>query len=98
MLTLLDVDVLVKLQPDEQIKAADELIAARGARKQKLHVNPRYRRKFRYRRGKEDINARIAQLMEAGLSGLATRFGAWIAGYISDDEFDQDIDQELRRR
>jgi ParB/RepB/Spo0J family partition protein len=98
LLTLLDVDVLVKLQPDEQIKAAEELIAARGARKRKLNVNPRYRRKFRYRRGKEDINARIAQLMEAGLSGLATRFGAWIAGYISDDEFDQDIDQELRRR
>jgi len=87
LLTLLDVDVLVKLPPDEQVQAAQELIAARG--------NPRFRRKFRYRRGKEEINARIAQLMEAGLSGLVTRFGAWCAGYISDDELDLDIEAEI---
>jgi ParB/RepB/Spo0J family partition protein len=98
MLTLLDVDVLVNLPPEEQIQAAEELIAARGSRKRKLNVNPRFRRKFRYRRGKEEINTRIGQLMQAGLSGLATRFGAWIAGYISDDEFDQDIEREKRRQ
>ncbi len=95
LLTLLDVDVLVKLPPNEQIQAAQELIAARGRRKRKLNVNPRFRRKFRYRRGKEEINARIAQLMEAGLSGLVTRFGAWCAGYISDDELDLDIEAEI---
>ncbi len=91
MLTLLDVDVLVKLPPDEQIHAANEIIAARGRRKRKLNVDPRYRRKFKYRRRKEQINERIAELMEAGLSGLATRAMSWCAGYISDDDFDQDI-------
>ncbi len=91
MLTLLDVDALVKLPPEEQVVAAREIIAARGKNKRKLIVNPRYRRKFRFRRGKEEINARIAQLLEAGLGGLATRTAAWCAGYISDDEFDQDI-------
>lgn len=97
MLTLLDVEMLVKLPPDEQITAANELIAARGKNKRKIAVNPKYRRKFRYRRGKEEVNSRIAQLMEAGLDGLVTRFGAWFAGYITDDEFDQDIQSEKLR-
>ncbi len=92
LLTLLDVEMLVKLPSDEQAQAANELIAARGKNKRKLIVNPKFRRAFRQRRGKEEINARIGQLMEAGLSGLATRMGAWCAGYISDDEFDQDIE------
>ena len=91
LLKLLDVEMLVTLPPEEQVQAADELIAARGKNKRKLIVNPRFRRKFRARRGKEEINARIAELMEAGLDGLTTRFGAWIAGYITDDEFDLDI-------
>ncbi len=92
LLTLLDVDALVKLPLEERVHAADEIIAARGKNKRKLVVNPRYRRKFRYRRGKEEINARIGQLMEAGLDGLVTRFGAWCAGYISDEELDRDIE------
>ncbi len=91
MLTLLDVDVLVKLPVEEQIAAANEIIAARGKRKRKLNVEPRFRRKFQYKRGKEQINKRIAELMEAGLSGLVTRAMSWCAGYISDDDFDQDI-------
>jgi len=94
LLTLLDVDVLVKLPSDEQSQGAEELIAARGRRNQKLNVSPKLRRRFKYRRSKQEINARIAQLMELGLSGLATRMGAWCAGYISDAEFDQDIEQE----
>jgi len=98
LLTLLDVDVLVKVPPDEQAQAAQELIAARGKRKRKLNVNPKFRRKFRYRRGKEEINTRIAQLMEAGLSGLTTRFGGWCAGYISDDDFDHDIELAIREK
>lgn len=98
LLTLLDVDVLVKLPQDERIEAAEELIAARARRKRKLNVNPKLRRKFRYRRSKQEINARIGQLMEAGLSGLVTRFGAWCAGYISDDEFDHDIDLEKQQK
>lgn len=96
MLTLLDVDALVKLPPDEQIQAANEIIAARGKNKRKINVNPRYRRTFRYRRGKEEINARIGQLLEAGLGGLVTRFGAWCAGYISDEELDHDIESAKR--
>ena len=92
LLTLLDVDALVKLPTEEQVKAAHELIAARGKNKRKINVNPRYRRAFRYRRGKEEINARIAQLLEAGLGGLTTRFGAWCAGYVTDDELDRDIE------
>ena len=98
LLTLLDVDVLVQLPSDEQGQATQELLVARGNRKRKLIVNPKFRRKFRYRRGKEEINARIAQLMEAGLSGLATRFGAWCAGYISDDDLDRDIEAEKQER
>jgi len=98
LLTLLDVDVLVKLSPDEQLQAAQELITARGNRKRKLNVNPKFRRKFRHRRGKEEINARIGQLMEAGLSGLATRFGAWCAGYINDEEFDRDIESAIQEK
>ena len=95
ILTLLDVDVLVNLPADEQINAANEIIAARGKRKRKLNVNPKFRRKFRYRRCTEEINGRIGEMMQAGLSGLATRAMSWCAGYISDDDFDLDIQREL---
>ncbi len=91
MLTLLDVDVLVKLPPEEQMKAAEVIINARSRRTKKLNVDPRYRRKFKYRRGKEQINERIAELMDEGLDGLATRAMAWCAGYITDEDLDQDI-------
>lgn len=98
ILTLLDVDAICKLPAEEQMAAANELIAARGKHKRKLNVNPRYRRKFRYRRGKEEINAKVGELMEAGLSGLATRMGAWCAGYVSDDEFAVDILEEIAKK
>lgn len=98
LLTLLDVDVLVQLPSDEQGQAAQELLAARGKRKRKLNVNPKFRRKFQYRRGKEEINARIAQLIEAGLDGLAPRSLAWCAGYISDDDLDCDIASAIREK
>ncbi len=97
-LTLLDVDVLVKLPPEEQFKAAQALLAARGRRTKKLNVDPRYRRKFKYRRGKDQINEKIGELMEAGLSGLATRAMAWCAGYISDDDFDKDISEAKQEK
>lgn len=91
LLSLLDVEMLVKVPPEKQQQAADELIAARGGNKRKLRVNPQFRRAFRQRRGKTEINGRISQLIQAGLEGLATRFGCWCAGYISDEEFDADI-------
>ena len=62
LLTLLDVDALVTLPAEERVLAANEIIVARGKNKRKINVNPRYRRKFRYRRGKEEINARIATI------------------------------------
>jgi ParB/RepB/Spo0J family partition protein len=95
ILSLLDVDILVALPPEEQIDAANQIIAARGKRKRKLNVNPKFRRKFKYRRGKEEINRRTGQLLEAGLSGLATKCLAWCAGYMSDDDLDLVIEQEL---
>lgn len=98
ILTLLDVDALIRLEPERRIEAANELIAARGKNKRKLTVNPEFRRKFRDRRGKEEVNARIGQMLEAGLQGLATRFGAWFAGYISDDELDADIELAIQAR
>ena len=96
MLTLLDVEMLVKLPPERQIEGANELIAARGKNKHKLKVNPEFRRKFREKRGKEEVNRRIAQLLQLGLGGLATRFGAWFVGYISDEDFDGDIRLALK--
>ena len=53
LLKLLDVEMLVTLPPEEQTRAADELIAARVKNKRKLVVNPRFRRMFRARRVKE---------------------------------------------
>jgi ParB family chromosome partitioning protein len=88
LLSLLDVEILVTLPEEEQVKAAKEIIAAQ---RRKRFVNTRYRRKFRFRRTKEEVNARIAQLLGLGLGGLVTRFGAWFAGYITDEEFDHDI-------
>jgi ParB family chromosome partitioning protein len=90
MLTMLDVEILVTLSPEEQVVAAKELIGARKTRKKRF-VTPKFRRKFRFRRTKKEVNQRISQLLGEGLGGLTTRFGAWFAGYITDEELDKDI-------
>jgi hypothetical protein len=89
MLSLLDVEILVTLPEDERPLAVKALLKTQRGKKR--FVNPRYRRKFRFRRNKKEVNARITQLLGAGLGGLVTRFGAWFAGYITDEEFDHDI-------
>jgi ParB/RepB/Spo0J family partition protein len=91
ILSLLDVEQLSALPPERQIEAADEIIAAK--RGEGKTWNSKYRRKFRSRRSKLEVNQRLEQLLCLGFEGLVTRFGAWFCGYISDEEFDADIRQ-----
>jgi ParB family chromosome partitioning protein len=98
LLTLLDVELLVALPLEEQVPAAKEIIAERAKGGKKANWKPHLKRSFRYRRTKQEVNDKIALLLKNGLGGLATRFGAWFAGYISDDDFDQDINRAIREK
>ena len=50
------------------------------------HLDPKYRRKFGYRKSKAEINKMVATMLGRGITGLGPRMGAWCAGYISDAE------------
>ena len=93
ILSLVDVEILSQFEtPEEQIKAANEI--AKSNRRGRKPSDGKLRRTFRYRKSKSQVNQKIAQLMDQGLEGLATRALAWAAGYITEDEFDKDIRRE----
>jgi ParB/RepB/Spo0J family partition protein len=74
-------------KPDEQIKAADAIVAARQRGRGKFL--PGLDRTYKRRRGvrpREDINRMIERMLAAGISGLPTRVAAWCAGQVADDE------------
>lgn len=96
-LSLVDVEVLSQLEePEEQIQGAEEIAEAkeRGERPSEANLS----REFHYRKSKSQINKMIARLLECGIEGLAPRALSWAAGYIGDDELEQDISQHLDKQ
>ena len=55
-----------------------------------------YKRRFRFRRTKEQINAMILRMFEAGVNGLATRL-AWAMAEIDDAALIKDIEEENQK-
>ncbi|REJ65608.1 MAG: ParB/RepB/Spo0J family partition protein [Planctomycetota bacterium] len=89
-LSLVDVEILSRFTtPEEQIKAAHEIALAK--RRGRRPSEGKLSRRFRYRKTKAQINKMIAKMMNHGIAGLTTRSLAWAAGYISDDELDEEI-------
>jgi ParB family chromosome partitioning protein len=92
-LSLVDMEVVARFEtPGEQIKAANDI--ARAKRRGRHPSETKLGRSFRYRKTKAQINRMIANLMEHGLDGLATRALAWAAGSITDEDLDEDIRRE----
>ena len=42
------------------------------------HLNPKFRRKFGYRKSKEEINRMVAKMLGLGITGLGPRMGAGV--------------------
>ena len=81
------------LPPDEQIVAARKIVDAKrehGKTASLKHLDPKYRRKFGYRKSKAEINNMVAKMLGRGITGWAAD-GRWCAGYISDAELEEDI-------
>jgi len=95
-LTLLDLEIVCRKEtPEAQIDAANALAASkRGRGRKAVFTGEKLLRSFRRRRNKEEINGKIAAMLNIGISGLVTRFAAWCVGAISDDELDADITRE----
>ncbi|MHB8108012.1 MAG: ParB/RepB/Spo0J family partition protein [Candidatus Cryosericum sp.] len=84
--------------PEEQIVAAQKIVAARqrGKGKRLPGLEGVYKRRTPRVRSKEAINQMVERMLSAGVEGLAPRFGAWCAGYISDDDLQADITAALK--
>lgn len=94
MISSVDIEVISNQPDDIQLQAANEIIYAKKIGKS-YEVGNKYGKKFRYRKTKEQLNAKIAEMLNLGLSGGMPRALTWAAGYISDEEFDADIAKEL---
>lgn len=101
LLSTVNLETILGLEdPAEQLKAAEEIWRAKERSKTKFlqFVSPEYQRQFRCRRSKAQIKAMVTQMLEAGIEGLAPRALVWAAGYITEEELLQDLQQEDARR
>ena len=92
-----NIEAIIKLDSKEQqIKAARAIANAKKKRGKTrfLNIDPKYKRTFRARRSKPQITALIAHLMAVNCDGLASRVLAWVAGRITNQEIEQDIQNE----
>ena len=90
LLSACNLEALAGREPDEQILLATKIVEAKesGCR----IVDPACKRPFKGGRSKAQIVAMISRMLEAGLVGIGPRMGAWCAGYISDEDIIQDIE------
>ena len=94
LLAMCNVKVLIALPPDQQIVAVRKIMEVKqqyGKTASMKHLNPKFRRKFGYRKSKEEINRMVAKMLGLGITGLGPRIAPWCAGYISDREIEQDM-------
>jgi ParB/RepB/Spo0J family partition protein len=97
LLGAVNIKVLIALAtPEEQIAAARKIVEAKrecGKTASLHHLDPKYRRKFGYRKSKAAINQMVYKMLGCGITGLGPRMGAWCAGYVSDAEIEKDIEE-----
>ena len=85
------IERLSQAAPEDQLFLANETAKARNKSGQLPGLPSTYKRKFKERRSKEQINKMVTKLFEAGITGLPCRVLAWAAGGVSDEEIDKDI-------
>ncbi len=84
-------------RPDEQIKAAEEIAAARRRGKGKFLPGLDKTYKRRGTRAPGQINRMIERMLAAGIRGLPTRVAAWCAGQVPDEELLKEIGESTGR-
>jgi len=99
LLSAVMIERLYKETPEEQILIA-KVVAdakAKGVSRKMPALPEAYKRRFKYRRTKEEISDMIVKMFDAGVNGLATRALAWSMGEVSDEDFEKDIRCENQR-
>jgi ParB/RepB/Spo0J family partition protein len=92
LLVYADIEALHRLtdKPSIIVRKAERIVTSRRQHKQRQPRGIPYRFAARTR-SRSVINQMIARLMDAGITGLAPRMGAWCANQITDEEFEADI-------
>jgi len=77
----------------EQIKAVKAIVRCKIQNGKTCHLalDPKYGRKFRCRKTKEQLGEMVAHLFAVNCAGLATRVLAWGAGELTDEQIEEDI-------
>lgn len=99
LIAMCSIKVLVALPPDQQLVAARKIVEAKrqhGKYASLMHLDARFRRKFRSRRTKAEIGRMVAKMLHRGITGLGPRMGAWCAGEITNAAIEQDIKQAAK--
>lgn len=91
LISALEVDQLVKLKTEKEQVAAVRTIIEQKQKKRTAQRGRKYRRKFKYRRSKAEVNRMVEYCWSKGLDGLVTRLLAWTNGYIDDVTIKQEI-------
>jgi len=79
--------------PEEQIRAADQIVAARQRGRGKFL--PGLDKTYKRRRGvrpRAEVNRMVERMLAAGITGLPPRVAAWCANQISDEELLREIE------
>jgi ParB/RepB/Spo0J family partition protein len=99
LLSQVSIERLYKEAPEEQLFLAEKTAEARrrGSSGKLPGLDETYKRRFRFRRTKEQINAMILRMFEAGVNGLATRALAWAMAEIDDAALIKDIEEENQK-
>jgi hypothetical protein len=94
LLSLLDIDSLAKVDRDAaRIKTAKMLVEAKQSRDTNHVTKLRTGRKFRPRPSKKEIWRMNGRLTKIGNTSSITRFLAWAAGDVSDQEIEEEFAQ-----
>lgn len=103
-LSLVDLEVLDQITDRGKLLATAEKIA--GQRATQRGRRPRVKDsdtgdeiagKTKRVRTRSEVMREVRKMLERGIVGLAPRFGAWFAGYISDADWQSDISKEFSR-
>ncbi len=100
VLSAVNLEGILKLgSAKEQIKAARVISLAKKkkGRTKFLNVDPMYKRRFLPRKSKEQISKMIIRLWNMGAKDvLPTRLLAWVTGYVTDQEINEDLEEYQR--
>ena len=97
MLSAVNIETISQLTTwSDQVEAATEITRSKEkyGMTSRLRVRPEFRRRFRYRKTKQEISDMIAHLFEVQCHGLATRALAWVSGQVTDAEIEKDIQDD----